>query len=92
MAKGMMDRKWIIAKGGVLMFVGRFLWWSGVVCFVLGIISTIINFALNIALGLEPISWFLLAIAFFVASIPNFIGWALAVHLDAMEARTKKEE
>ena len=84
MAKGMMDRKWIIAKGGVLMFVGRFLWWGGVVCFVLGIISTIINLALNITLGLEPISWFLLAIAFFVASIPNFIGWALAVHLDAI--------
>ena len=24
MAKVFMDRKWIIAKGGVLMFVGRF--------------------------------------------------------------------
>lgn len=92
MAKGMMDRKWIIAKGGVLMFVGRFLWWGGVVCFVLGIIGTIINLALNITLGLEPISWFLLAIAFFVASIPNFIGWALAVHLDAIEAKSKKGE
>ena len=92
MAKGMMDRKWIIAKGGVLMFVGRFLWWGGVVCFVLGIISTIVNLALNITLALEPISWFLLAIAFFVASIPNFIGWALAVHLDAIEAKSKKEE
>lgn len=92
MAKVFMDRKWIIAKGGVLMFVGRFLWWGGVVCFVLGIISTIVNLALNITLGLEPISWFLLAIAFFVASIPNFIGWALAVHLDAIEAKSKKEE
>ena len=92
MAKGMMDRKWIIAKGGVLMFVGRFLWWWGVVCFVLGIISTIINVTLDITLGLEPMSWFLLAIAFLVASIPNFIGWALAVHLDAIEAKSKKEE
>ncbi|TKJ43219.1 hypothetical protein CEE35_09090 [Candidatus Aerophobetes bacterium Ae_b3b] len=92
MAKVFMDRKWIIAKGGVLMFVGRFLWWGGVICFVLGIISTIINLALNITLALEPISWFLLAIAFFVASIPNFIGWALAVHLDAIEAKSKKEE
>jgi len=92
MAKGVMDRKWIIAKGGVLMFVGRFLWWWGVVCFVLGIISTIINVTLNITLGLEPMSWFLLAIAFLVASIPNFIGWALAVHLDAIEAKSKKEE
>lgn len=92
MAKVFMDRKWIIAKGGVLMFVGRFLWWGGVVCFVLGIISTIVNLALNITLALEPISWFLLAIAFFVASIPNFIGWALAVHLDAIEAKSKKEE
>ena len=92
MAKVFMDRKWIIAKGGVLMFVGRFLWWGGVVCFVLGIISTIVNLALNITLGLEPISWFLLAIAFFVASIPNFIGWALAVHLDAIEAKSKEQE
>ena len=92
MAKGMMDRKWIIAKGGVLMFVGRFFWWMGVVCVVLGIISRITNVTLNITLGLEPMSWFLLAIAFFVASIPNFIGWALAVHLDAIEAKSKKEE
>jgi len=59
---------------------------------VLGIISTIVNLALNITLALEPISWFLLAIAFFVASIPKFIGWVLAVHLDAIEAKSKKEE
>jgi len=92
MAKGVMDRKWIVAKGAVLMFVGRFLWWAGVVCFVLGIIGRITNITLDIALGLESISWFLLAVAFFVASIPNFIGWALAVHLDVIEAKSKKGE
>ena len=92
MAKGLMDRKWIIAKGGALMFVGRFLWWIGIVFVVLGIIGTIIKLGFDITPGLEPTSWFLLAVAFFVASIPNFIGWALAVHLDAIEAKSKKEE
>jgi len=92
MVKVLMDRNWIIGKGSVLMFVGRFLWWWGVVCVVLGIISRITNVTLDITLGLEPMSWFLLAVAFFVASIPNFIGWAVAVHLHAIEAKSKKEE
>ena len=74
------------------MFVGRFLWWIGVVCILLGVIGTIVYLAFDITPGLEPISWFLLAIAFFVASIPNFIGWAVAVHLDTIEAKSKKEE
>ncbi len=87
MAKVLMDRKWIMGKGGVLIFVGRFLWWVGLVCVVLGIISRITNMTLNVTLGLEPMSWFVLAVAFFVASIPNFVGWAVAVHLDAMEAK-----
>jgi hypothetical protein len=42
---------------------------------------------MNITLGLQPISWFLLAIAAFVASIPEYIGWAVAVYLDALKAK-----
>ena len=91
MVKILMDPEWIIAKGGALMFVGRFLWWIGVGCILLGVIGTIVYLAFDITPGLEPISWLLLAIAAFVASIPEYLGWAVAVYLDTIETKSKKE-
>jgi len=63
------------------------LWFLGAVFAVLGVIGE----AINVTLGLEPISWLLLAIAAFVASIPQLLGWHLAVYLDAIETKSKKE-
>ena len=50
----------------------------------------IIGDAANITLGLEPMSWFLLAIATFLAGIFTRIGWAVAWYLKTTEA--KKQE
>lgn len=63
------------------------LWFLGAVFAVLGVIGE----AINVTLGLEPISWLLLAIAAFVASIPQLLGWHLAVYLDSIETKSKKE-
>lgn len=60
----------------------------GVFCAVLGIIS---GFTEN-PLVLGTIPWFLLAIAAFVASIPSYMGWAVAVYLHQAETKGKKEE
>jgi hypothetical protein len=49
----------------------------GLIFVILGIISD----ATNAALGLDSISWFLLAIAFLIASITPCLGWAVAVYL-----------
>ena len=69
--------------GGVYAVWGGVCWTLGLVFAVLGVIGE----AMNITLGLQPISWFLLAIAAFVASIPEYIGWAVAVYLDALKAK-----
>jgi len=63
--------------------------WGGV-CWVLGIIFAILGIAADAAngtLGLESASWFLLAIAMFVASIPCYLGWAVGVYVDIKEAK-----
>ena len=60
----------------------------GLVFAVLGVIGE----AMNITLGLAPTSWFLLAIAAFVASIPEYLGWAVAAHLSGHHKLSKKEE
>ena len=52
--------------------------WAGIVCVVLGIIGD----AANMKLGLEPMSWFLLAIVFFLAAIFTRIGWAVCWYLN----------
>ncbi|MFC2011665.1 hypothetical protein ACFLVU_00905 [Chloroflexota bacterium] len=38
-------------------------------------------------IGLEPMSWFLLAIGFFMAGIPTCLGWAVAVYLKNLKDR-----
>ena len=83
-----MDKYWwngkmAVRMAGVWTVWGGILWILGLVFAVLGIIGE----AMNATLGLEPISWFLLAIAAFVASIPCYLGWAVAEHLLATEAK-----
>jgi len=56
----------------------------GDICGILGIIFAILGIiadAINGTLGLESISWFLLAIAALVISAISYIGWAVAWYL-----------
>ena len=52
--------------------------WMSIIFLLLGIISD----AVNITLGLEPMSWFLLAIAFVVAAVFFRLGWAVSWYLN----------
>jgi hypothetical protein len=58
--------------------------WSvlGSICWILGLIFAILGIiaeAINSTLGLTPLSWYLLAIALFVAGISWYIGWAVGL-------------
>jgi len=80
--------KFIIDAGGYHLLTSR-------ICFILGIIFNILGIssdALNTALGLNPISWFLLAIGVFVAGIPPCLGWVLAAYLKFKSIEAKKKE
>ena len=88
MEKGWGSYKCILGKGGLMRVWGGACWILGAIFAILGIIGD----AMNATLGLEPTSWFLLAIALFVASIPEYIGWAVAVYFDAKEAKSKEKE
>ena len=83
-----MKREEIVAAGGAHCDGAFVLWFLGIAFVVLGVVSD----AMNITLVLEPISWFLLAIFFGLSATVSWITWMFAVHLDAIEARTKKEE
>ena len=64
------------------------------ICFVLGLIFAILGIisdAINTSLGLEPMSWLLLAVVTCLIAVACFIAWALAVILDAMEAKGEKQ-
>ncbi len=82
------DRKKILAAGSGWMKMGHICAFIGVAFLLLGIIGD----AINTTLGLEPTSWLLLGIAAILFGIPAFIGWHSALHLDAIEAKRKKEE
>jgi len=77
------DRKWIIGKGGMWAAWGGACWILGIIFAIIGIISAAIN---TTFISLTPDHWFLLSIAAFVASIPEYIGWAVAVYLNSKEA------
>ena len=80
------DREWIVGSGGRMAIWGGACWILGAVFAVLGIIAD----AANGTLGLESASWFLLSIALFVASLSWYIGWAVAVYLEAKPAQKKE--
>ena len=73
----------IIDAGGYHLLISRIFFILGIIFAILGVISD----AINVTIGLQPISWFLLAIGVFVASIPPCLGWAVAVYLKAIEAK-----
>ncbi len=75
-----------LRMGGVYAVWGSVCWILGVVFAIIGIVAG----AIDAAIGLESTSWLLLAVAAFVASIPEYIGWAVAVYLDALKAKKKE--
>jgi len=81
-----MKREEIVAAGGAHCDGAFVLWFIGIAFVVLGIVSD----AMNITLVLEPISWFLVAIFFALSATVSWIAWVLAVHLEAIEAKSKQ--
>jgi len=81
-----LDPKSIIEAGGYHLMASRIFFILGLVFAILGVIGD----AMNATLGLEPMSWLLLAIGAFVAGIAPCLGWAIAAYLKATEA--KKEQ
>jgi len=82
------DHKWIISKGGTWTMLGGVCFFLGIAFAVLGVIGD----AIDGTLGLEPISWFLLAIAVLVISTIWYFSWGVAVYVDAIEGKSKKEK
>ena len=71
-----------IEKGiGTAGLWGHFFWFLAIIFAILGVIWEV----MDITRGLEPMSWFLLAIVASLLSLPFFIGVALAWYL-----KTKK--
>jgi ABC-type amino acid transport system permease subunit len=63
------------------------------ICEFLGMIFAVIGLiaaAMNRALGLEPLYWFLLAIAAFLAGIPMLVTWALAMNFLGIGGKGKE--
>ena len=86
MEKRATSREWIMGKAGMWSMSGGLCWMLGLIFAVIGVIGEVTDSTP----GLGPISWFLLAIAAFVASLSWYLGWVLAAYLHATEA--KKEE
>jgi len=63
------------SMAGMWTVLGGVCWMLGLIFAILGIIAEV----MNTAIGLTPISWYLLAIALFVAGISWYIAWAVGV-------------
>ena len=79
----------IVAAGGAHCDGGFVFWLLGLTFAAFGVVSDAMNIVI---LSVEPISWLLLSIVFCLSGIASWIAWVLAVHLDAIEAKRKKEE
>ena len=61
--------------------LGGIFWILGLACVIIGIISEATdNFTM---LGLTYVSWYMVAISAFVASVSWYIGWAVSIYLNA---------
>jgi len=83
-----MKREEIVAAGGAHCDGAFVLWLLGIALVVLGVVSDV----MKVNLVLQPISWFMIAIFFGLSATVSWITWMLAVHLDAIEAKNKREE
>lgn len=82
------NREEMRAALGPMGLMGHVSLFLGIIFAVLGVIAD----AANATLGLEPMSWLVLAIVVFVAGIPMWLTWAISMHLLGMEAKSKKKE
>jgi len=71
---------------GPMGLMGHICTFLGMVFAILGIIAG----AMNSVIGLAPIYWFLLAIATFLAGMPMWLTWALAMRLLGIESEKKE--
>ena len=76
-----LNQKVIIGAASYHLLLSRVVFVLGIIFIVLGIISDV----MNNSLGLESISWFLLAISIFVAGIVLCLGWMIAVYLKSKD-------
>ena len=65
---------------------GDILGFLGVIFAILGIIGD----AINATLGLEPLSWLVLAVVTVLLSVCFYISWAVAWYLETTEAKKKE--
>ena len=72
-----LDPKEIIGAAGYHLLLSRIFFILGIIFAALGIISD----AMDNTLGLEPMSWFLLAIVASLAGLAFYIAWAVAWYL-----------
>ncbi len=80
------DREQLKASLGSSGMSAHICWFLGIIFAILGVIGD----AANATLGLEPTSWFLLAIVALLVSITMFFGMGLAWYLITTD--TKKKE
>ncbi len=86
-AKPFKDREEARAALNPMGLAGHICFWLGIAFAVLGVISG----AMNIAIGLAAIHWLVLAIVAFMAGMPAWLTWAVALHLLGIEGKSKKE-
>ncbi len=83
-----MKREETVDAGGAHCDGGFVFWVLGLLFAALGVAGD----AVNISLILESTSWLLLSIVFCFSGIASWMAWMLAVHLDAIKGKSKKEE
>ena len=76
----------IIDAGGYHLLTSRIFFILGIIFAILGVISD----AINVTIGLQSISWFLISIGMFVAGILPCLGWMMAVYLKSIKAEKKQ--
>lgn len=87
-AKPFKDREEARASLNPMGLSAHICFWLGIVFAILGVVAG----AMDIAIGLRPIYWLVLAIAAFVAGMPMWLAWAVAMHLLGIKGESKKEE
>ena len=80
------SRELIAGKATMWAMLGGVCWFLGVIFAILGIVAA----AIDAAIGLGAMNWFLLAIATLMTSAIWYLSWAVAIYLRTTEA--KKEE
>lgn len=88
MARHWEDREHVKAGVGSSGLLIHICWLLGIAFAALGVIGELID----TTLGLESMSWYLLSIAAFGASIFPAIGWAVSWYLRSIEAKGKRKK